>query len=188
MMRTQRTFCEVSIKEWDAEKYRLGDELQYCTQIKSFMGPTWGPPGSCRPQMGPMLAPWTLLSGWDFKKFMVIFLPYVHKRYLIQCIPRNMSYSFFYSFVLLQTCYPMLVDSCNQCKDLPTVSTVYLYYMTIVQVFCAIMSNKLFRVRVHVIHLPTFFRVAPPALRQSYDCPGASGVTLRDMGKLNQYE
>ena len=25
--------------------------------------PTWGPPGSCRPQMGPMLAPWTLLSG-----------------------------------------------------------------------------------------------------------------------------
>ena len=27
------------------------------------MGPTWGPPGSCRPQMGPMLAPRTLLSG-----------------------------------------------------------------------------------------------------------------------------
>ena len=27
------------------------------------MGSTWGPPGSCRPQMGPMLAPWTLLSG-----------------------------------------------------------------------------------------------------------------------------
>ena len=27
------------------------------------MGPTWGPPVSCRPQMGPMLAPWALLSG-----------------------------------------------------------------------------------------------------------------------------
>ena len=27
------------------------------------MGPTWGPPGSCRPQMGPMLTPSTLLSG-----------------------------------------------------------------------------------------------------------------------------
>ena len=26
------------------------------------MGPTWGPPGSCRPQMGPALAPWILLS------------------------------------------------------------------------------------------------------------------------------
>ena len=33
------------------------------TQIANFMGPTWGLPGSCRPQMGPMLAPWTLLSG-----------------------------------------------------------------------------------------------------------------------------
>ena len=32
-------------------------------QIAKFMGPTRGPPGSCRPQMGPMLAPWTLLSG-----------------------------------------------------------------------------------------------------------------------------
>ena len=32
-------------------------------QIAKFMGPTWRPPGSCRPQMGPMLAPWTLLSG-----------------------------------------------------------------------------------------------------------------------------
>ena len=27
------------------------------------MGPIWGPLGSCRPQMGPMLTPWTLLSG-----------------------------------------------------------------------------------------------------------------------------
>ena len=32
-------------------------------QMAKFMGPTWGPSDSCRPQMGPMLAPWTLLSG-----------------------------------------------------------------------------------------------------------------------------
>ena len=32
-------------------------------QIARFMGPMWGPPGSCRPQMGPVLAPLTLLSG-----------------------------------------------------------------------------------------------------------------------------
>ena len=37
--------------------------LVFWAQIAKFMGPTWGPPGSCRPQMGPMLAPWTLLSG-----------------------------------------------------------------------------------------------------------------------------
>ena len=38
--------------------------LLVTTQIAKFMGPTWGPPGSCRPQIGPMLAPWTLLSGY----------------------------------------------------------------------------------------------------------------------------
>ena len=32
------------------------------TQIAKFMGPTWGPSGSCWPQVGPTLAPWTLLS------------------------------------------------------------------------------------------------------------------------------
>ena len=31
--------------------------------IPQFMWPTWGPPGSYRPQMGPMLVPGTLLSG-----------------------------------------------------------------------------------------------------------------------------
>ena len=32
-------------------------------QIARFMGPTCGTPGSYRPQMGPMLAPWSLLSA-----------------------------------------------------------------------------------------------------------------------------
>ena len=32
-------------------------------QMTKFMGPTWGLRGSCRPQMGPMLAQWILLSG-----------------------------------------------------------------------------------------------------------------------------
>ena len=32
--------------------------------IARCMGPSWGPPGDDRTQMGPMLAPWTLLSGW----------------------------------------------------------------------------------------------------------------------------
>ena len=40
------------------------DEIAIRTQIAKFMGPTWGPPGSCRPQMGPLLVPWTLLSGY----------------------------------------------------------------------------------------------------------------------------
>ena len=31
--------------------------------IARFMGPTWGPSGADRIQVGPMLAPWTLLFG-----------------------------------------------------------------------------------------------------------------------------
>ena len=33
------------------------------SQIARFTCPTWGPPGSCRLQVSPMLAQWTLLSG-----------------------------------------------------------------------------------------------------------------------------
>ena len=33
------------------------------SMIARFMGPTWIPPGSCRPQVGPIWATWTLLSG-----------------------------------------------------------------------------------------------------------------------------
>ena len=32
------------------------------SQIARFMGPKWGPPWGDRTQVGPMLAPWTLLS------------------------------------------------------------------------------------------------------------------------------
>ena len=45
------------------EHFRIMKICSRITQIAKFMGLTWGPPGSCRPQMGPMLAPWTLLSG-----------------------------------------------------------------------------------------------------------------------------
>ena len=41
--------------------YSSSDAMQ--SQIAKFMGPTRGPPGSCRPQMGPMLTPWILLTG-----------------------------------------------------------------------------------------------------------------------------
>ena len=37
-----------------------------------FMGPTWGPSGADRTQVGPMLAPWTLLSGFFSEDIMLI--------------------------------------------------------------------------------------------------------------------
>ena len=36
--------------------------------MAKFIGPTWGPPGSRRPQMGPILAPSTFLSGMIWSK------------------------------------------------------------------------------------------------------------------------
>ena len=37
--------------------------LYFTTVIARFMGQTWGPSGADRSQVGPILAPWTLLSG-----------------------------------------------------------------------------------------------------------------------------
>ena len=38
-------------------------DLVAISPIARFMGPTWGPSAADRTQVGPMLAPWTLLSG-----------------------------------------------------------------------------------------------------------------------------
>ena len=40
------------------------DSHKMVTLIARFMGPTWGPSGADRTQVGPMWAPWTLLSGY----------------------------------------------------------------------------------------------------------------------------
>ena len=45
---------------WKAFPYH---DMAISSQIARFMGPIWSPPGSCRPQVGPMLALKTLLSG-----------------------------------------------------------------------------------------------------------------------------
>ena len=38
------------------------------TLIARFIRPTWGPSGADRTQVGPMLAPWTLLSGYAWSR------------------------------------------------------------------------------------------------------------------------
>ena len=40
---------------------------------------------------------------------------------------------------------------------------------------------------IYMMCLPISFRVASLASGQSYDCPSASGVTLKDMGKIRHY-
>ena len=47
---------------WTWQGTRLVVSVMVTNLIARFMGPTWGPSGAYRPQVGPMLAPWTLLS------------------------------------------------------------------------------------------------------------------------------
>ena len=51
-------------RQWP-RRNTLGFTTPVLTQIARFMGPTWGPPGFCRPHMGPLLDPRTLLSEKD---------------------------------------------------------------------------------------------------------------------------
>ena len=48
----------VSIPNWS------GTVMTKSALIASSMGLTWDPPGADRTHVGPMLAPWTMLSGW----------------------------------------------------------------------------------------------------------------------------
>ena len=45
------------------EHMHYSDFIWASSMITTFMGPIWGPAGADRTQVGPMLAPWTLLSG-----------------------------------------------------------------------------------------------------------------------------
>ena len=49
------------------------------SQIVGFMGTIWGPSGADRTQVGPMLAPWTLLSGhWLYRQFIDLMDSFTH--------------------------------------------------------------------------------------------------------------
>ena len=66
-------FCHVYFAQhyiWCCTKYQPSIDMFFCclclrkwTRIARFMRPTWGPSGANRTQVGPMLAPWTLLYG-----------------------------------------------------------------------------------------------------------------------------
>ena len=48
---------------WEMSLNKLKTIYIYNSQKAKLMGATWVPPGPCRPQMGPMLAPWIFLSA-----------------------------------------------------------------------------------------------------------------------------
>ena len=49
--------------QWWCNALHSGDTPKGISLIARFMGPTWGSSGADRTQVGPMLAPWTLLFG-----------------------------------------------------------------------------------------------------------------------------
>ena len=50
------------------------------------MGPTWGPPGDDRTQVGPMLPPWTLLSGMAWSRMTDVWCGCNESWYLIGAV------------------------------------------------------------------------------------------------------
>ena len=57
------TFHSRYMYDYHIEAWTTWKTLCRPSLIARFMGPTWGPSGADRTQMGPMFAPWTLLSG-----------------------------------------------------------------------------------------------------------------------------
>ena len=61
--RGSRNFVRVLISFVECGTRHFDRICQGVAPDSNVHGANMGPPGSCRPQMGPMLAPWTLLSG-----------------------------------------------------------------------------------------------------------------------------
>ena len=67
-------------------RWNLGGFLWHVyALIAGFMWPIWGPPGADRTQVGPMLAPWTLLSGWLFPRI-------YHMKLWMKLLQRNLDF------------------------------------------------------------------------------------------------
>ena len=96
-----------------------GLQLLLTSLIAKFMGPTWGPHGSCRPQMDPMLAPWTFLSG--MLKISVIKM---HKKMPIQ----NDSHVFQGPIAMRQQCHHCSFGHWILMDNMASMAVLLVYY------------------------------------------------------------
>ena len=79
-------FLHVHCFEWVFIKLCV-QQICIISLIARFMGPTWGPSGADRTQVGPMLAPWTLLPGI----FRISFIAIYSKCNLFHCTYKKKS-------------------------------------------------------------------------------------------------
>ena len=93
---------------------------QAWTLIARFLGLTWGPSGADRNQVGPMLAPWTLLSGKA-----LFFVVSQHSEYMLLCL----------EFIMLF----MMVDFMQQFRNWFSLLRVYfnIYLISVLSDKCA---------------------------------------------------
>ena len=105
---------------WICDTYMHHEENYRCwsqhiqSQIAKFIGPTTGPPGSCRPQMGPMLAPWTLLSGVRCHYKAVNFHQNSHKIHGIARPPLGLEMGCFLCGQIFIYIWPQSLQRCMQ--------------------------------------------------------------------------
>ena len=70
-----RACSDASIWVWHVALYSHSWLLNWKYHPGGFMGPTWGPCGANRTQVGPMFPPCTLLSGFDYFSVCVCYHP-----------------------------------------------------------------------------------------------------------------
>ena len=71
---------------WWGSRFQVDGHPHKHTLIARFMRSTWGPPGDDRTQMGPILAPFTLLSGHLFSSSQAA--SYLQGSIMIRFLPR----------------------------------------------------------------------------------------------------
>ena len=92
---TDNTFIYNCLKVYVCVLSLISSKFDYRgSLIARFMGPTWGPSGTDRSQVGPMLAPWTLLSGLIIGFVQVMDLRFSRaSHYLKQCFAFSLNVS-----------------------------------------------------------------------------------------------
>ena len=72
---------------WSEQLLSYAKSRIFVPLIARFMGPRWGPSGAARTQVGPMLAPWTLLSGTLQRQVQIIWTLSLTENYNSRSVP-----------------------------------------------------------------------------------------------------
>ena len=120
----------------------------FITQLAKFLWPTWGTPGSCRTQMGPMLAPWTLLSG---NRLLIIKVKSINNIWdKIPCMwhykhLRDTTVNYFLCVVWIQMTYVYTSNHCITVWEMYWITTgpSYCFFIMFMDITCSYYTRGL---------------------------------------------